>query len=207
MKNTFYPSMQRLAELQQLIADFAKVQRVPHLADTGRPENDVEHSFGLAFTCWFLAPKIAPDLSVEKILKYALAHDTVEVHAGDTFVFGAQERLDSKSDREDAAIAQLAADWPDFPELAESAKSYKDRADPEAKFVYAVDKILPVLMVNLGEKSAFWERHQISLHMQATEKIEKIRVSEYIAPYYEELLAWMSDPNYFYKPAASVIEK
>jgi 5'-deoxynucleotidase YfbR-like HD superfamily hydrolase len=60
-----YPSMARIAELQQFIADFAKVERVPQLADTGRPENDVEHSFGLALTCWFLAPKIAPELSLE----------------------------------------------------------------------------------------------------------------------------------------------
>ena len=47
-----YPSIDRLAELQQLIADFAKVKRMPHLADNGMEENDVEHSFGLALTCW-----------------------------------------------------------------------------------------------------------------------------------------------------------
>lgn len=194
------PSIQRLAELQQLIADFAKVLRVPHLADTGRPENDVEHSFGLALTCWFLAPKIAPELSLEKILQYALAHDTVEVHAGDTFVFGPQDALDSKSAREDAAIEQIAADWPDFVELSDYARGYKDKRDEEAKFVYAVDKILPVLMVNLGEKDRFWRRHKITLETQIAEKV-KINTSEYVAPYYTKMVAWMSDPDYYYKPS------
>ena len=82
-----YPSLNRLAELQQLIADFAKVKRVPHLADNGQPENDMEHSYGLALTCWYLQPKIAPELSLSEILQYALAHDIVELHAGDTFIF------------------------------------------------------------------------------------------------------------------------
>jgi 5'-deoxynucleotidase YfbR-like HD superfamily hydrolase len=81
------PSMDRLAELQQLIADFSKIQRIPPMGNSGRPENDVEHSFGLALTCWYLQPKVAPDLDLLKILQYALSHDIVELHAGDTFVF------------------------------------------------------------------------------------------------------------------------
>lgn len=192
------PSMQRLSELQQFIADFGKIFRVPPLADTGRAENDIEHSFGLALSCWFLAPKIAPDLNIEKILKYALAHDTVEIHAGDTYIFADQHVLDSKSEREDAAIAQLAADWPDFQEMTDYAKNYKDKADEEAKFVYAVDKILPVLMCML-ERKDFWVRHKITLDMQVKEKL-KVRTSKYTAPYYEKLVEWMSAPDNFYKP-------
>jgi len=196
-----HPTVQRIAELQQFIADFARVLRVPHLADLGRKENDVEHSFGLALTCWYLAPKIVPELNLEKIFKYALAHDTVEIHAGDTFIFAPQDELDSKSGREDAAIERLKKDWPDFLELAEAAKGYKDKIDEEAKFVKAVDKILPVLMVNLGEKSKFWERHQITLDMEIENKLS-LKVSDYFAPYYEKLVAWISDPDYFYNPGS-----
>ena len=199
-KTPTYPSVQRIAELQQFIADFSKIQRVPQLANTGRPENDVDHSFGLALTCWFLATKIAPDLSLEKILCYALAHDTVEIHAGDTFVFGPLEHTDSKAERERQAITQLRKDWPDFPEMVDAAEGYDKRENEEAKFVKAVDKLLPVLMVNLGEKSAFWHRHKITLDMEIENK-HTIEVSDIVAPYYEKLVAWMSDPNYFYKPA------
>lgn len=190
--------MDRIAELQQFIADFARILRVPQLADTGRPENDVEHSFGLALTCWYLAPKIAPQLNLEKILKYALMHDTVEIHAGDTFAFGSKELLDSKSDREDAAIERLTEEWPDFPEISQYAKGYKDKIDEEAKFVFSVDKMLPVLMINLGEKDKMWHKHKITLSALTLEKQAKMRVSSYVAPYFEEIVAWMSDPNYFY---------
>jgi putative hydrolase of HD superfamily len=192
--------MDRIAELQQFIADFAGILRVPHLADSGRPENDVEHSFGLALTCWFLAPKIAPELDLGQILRYALAHDTVEIHAGDTFTFGPKELLDSKSDREEAAIEQIAKDWPDFPELADYAKGYKDKRDEEAKFVYAVDKLLPVLMIELGEREAFWNRHKITLEMEAAEKEHKVQASSYVAPYYQELVNWLHAHDTLYKP-------
>lgn len=193
-----YPSVQRLAELQQFIADFARVERMVELADTGRRENDVDHSYSLALTCWFLAPKIAPGLSLEKIFKYALAHDTVEIHAGDTFLFADQASLDSKPARERAAIGRLRAGWPDFPEMVDAAEGYMDKADEEAKFVKAVDKILPVLMINLGEKSAFWHRHKITLQMEIDSKAS-VKISEYFAPYYEKLIEWMSEPDYFYK--------
>ena len=194
-----YPSIDRLAELQKFVADLARIERVPQLADLGRPENDVEHSYGLVLTCWFLAPKIAPKLSLEKIFAYAIAHDTVEIHAGDTFIFAEQAELDSKSAREDAAIEEIAKDWPDFPELTDFAAGYKAKRDEEAKFVYAVDKLLPVLMVNLGEKEVFWNRHSITLDMEINNK-QTILMSEIVAPYYQKLIDWLSDPNYFYQP-------
>lgn len=56
---TNYPSMDRLADLQKIIADFAKVTRAMNLADNDIAENDVEHSYGLAMTSWFLHGKIA----------------------------------------------------------------------------------------------------------------------------------------------------
>jgi putative hydrolases of HD superfamily len=186
-----YPSLDRLADLQQLIADFAKVQRVPHLADNGQPENDVEHSFGLALTCWYLQPKIAPNLDLLKILQHALAHDLVELHAGDTFIFD-EENWATKDERERAALEKITHDWPDFPELAEHARNYMDKTDDEAKFVKAVDKLLPVIMVELGEKEAFWKRHNITLEMERDNKVT-IHVSDYVSPYYEKLINWLDE--------------
>jgi putative hydrolase of HD superfamily len=201
--DTDAPSVERLAELQQLIADFAGILRMVHLADSGHRESDVEHSYGLAMTCWFLAPKLAPELDQLKIFKYALAHDIVEIHAGDTFVFGDSNHIASKPQREQAAIEQLAKDWPDFSELAEAAQAYKDKRNEEAKFVYSVDKLLPVIMINLGEKSAFWQRHKITFEMEKNLKMKTVLVSDYIAPYYDRLVDWMTHPDYFYNPRQS----
>lgn len=148
-----------------------------------------DHSFGLALTCWFLVPRIAPELDMTKIFAYALAHDTVEVHAGDTFIFDKTNAV-SKSDREDAAIEQLRQDWSDFLELANAAADYKNKIDDEAKFVYSVDKMLPVLMVNLGEKAIFWERHKITNQMMQDNKKTDMSVSSHVVPYFDELVEW-----------------
>lgn len=196
---TKQPTIERVAQLQQLIADFACVYRVPQLADKKRAENDVEHSYGLALTAWFLAKHIAPELDQGKILKYALTHDLVELYAGDTFVFGDEAELESKPAREDEAIKQLAQEWSDFPEMSVFAQNYKEKMNEEAKFVYAVDKLLPVLMVNIGERNAFWSRHKVTREMQMQEKESKVKVSRYVGPYYAKLRDWMSNPDYFYK--------
>lgn len=199
MSSVDYPSMDRLAELQQLIADFAEIQRAVPLMTTGRRENDVDHSYGLALTCWFLASKIAPHLDLHKIILYALAHDIVELHSGDTFIFD-EEALETKSEREDAALTKLAEEWPDFPELIDAVKGYKDKRDAEAKFVYAIDKILPAIMAKTGEHKDFWKHHKITREMHDQEKQKKMRHSLEAAPYIEMMSEWMVNPDTFYKP-------
>lgn len=199
MSSPNYPSMDRLAELQQMIADFAQILRVPPLATAGRQENDVEHSYGLAITCWYLVPKIAPKLDLQKILLYALAHDVVELHSGDTWVFDA-EATKTKSAREDAAIGKLAADWADFPELAAAARDYKNKIDAEAKFVYTIDKILPSLLTKLSGDKDFWTKRKVTREMHEAEKTSKMQHSPEALPYLDMLNAWIADPDNFYKP-------
>lgn len=194
-----HPSVERLGELQQFVASFSNVTRVPLFLDTGRLENDVDHSYGLALTCWFLAPKIAPELNMEKIFKYALSHDIVELYAGDTFVFAEADKVESKSEREDAALEQLYEDWPDFTEMVDYAKGYKEKIDDEARFVKAVDKILPLLVIELGESSEFWNRHKITLDMERKNKVT-IHVSHYVSPYYEKVVAWLEGRDNMHKP-------
>jgi putative hydrolases of HD superfamily len=185
-----YPSMDRLAELQQLIADFAKVERVPMFADVGRKETDVDHSYGLAITCWYLQPKIAPYLNLGTILQYALAHDIIEIHAGDTYSFDT-EALKTKDSRERAALTQLKHDWSDFQALTDKAEGYMNKIDEEALFVKAVDKMLPIFMFELSKRpKQAWKEHAITLDMERQNKVT-MHVSAYVSPYYEQLLTWL----------------
>jgi putative hydrolase of HD superfamily len=184
-----HPSINRLAELQQFVADFAKVKRVVPLADTSNAENDVEHSYGLAITCWYLHDKIAPELNLSKILRYALSHDIPEIHAGDTYIFDT-EAVSTKAAREAAAIVQLKKEWEDFKDLTHHTVGYANKIDEEAKFTYAVDKILPLIMVELGDAKSIWEQRKVTLEMQKKHKIT-IRTSDYVAPYYEMILHWL----------------
>lgn len=181
--------MDRLAELQQLIADFAKIKRAVPLADANDAENDVEHSYGLAMTCWYLHDKIAPNLDLSKILRYALAHDIVEVHAGDTYPWD-EAAVATKYDREKAAMRQLEKDWHDFPMIIEFTEGYADKIDEEAKFVYAVDKLLPIFMIELADAKSIWTKKGLTLAMERDNKVTILK-SDIVAPYYEKLLIWL----------------
>lgn len=193
------PTVQRIAELQQLIIEFSKISRVIQMPGTIRLENDAEHSYGLALTCWFVALKVAPKLDLEKILLYAIAHDIVEIYSGDTYVFDI-EGVKTKDKRESLALERLRQEWPDFVELIDAAEGYRDRRDAEAKFVYTIDKMLPPLLVNLGEKEAFWIKNKVTKEMHEAEKSKKMQYSPEALPYLEALNKWLTDPDYFYKP-------
>jgi putative hydrolase of HD superfamily len=186
-----YPSVDRLAELQQLVADFSKVKRAVPLADANGAENDVEHSYGLAMTCWYLHDKIAPDLDLSKILRYALAHDIVEIHAGDTYPFDL-EAVATKPRRERDAMRQIEKDWNDFLAIVEFAEGYADKIDEEARFTYAVDKLLPVIMIELSDAKSIWKTKSLSLEMERENK-KTILASKIVGPYYEMLLSWLDD--------------
>lgn len=188
---TNYPSMDRLADVQKFIADFAKVTRAVPLATTNTAENDVEHSYGLAMTAWFLHSHIAPELDLAKILQYALAHDVVEIHAGDTYVFDAAA-VATKDIRERDALEQLRTEWPDFTEMTDATAAYADKRNEEARFVYAIDKLLPIIMIELDDAKTIWQHKQVTLAMERAHK-KTILQSDIVAPYYEKLLSWLDE--------------
>ena len=188
--------MDRLAELQQMIADFAKVRRAVPLADTNDAESDVDHSYGLAITCWFLHSKIAPKLDLGKILQYALAHDIVELHAGDTYVFDIKS-VATKNERERNAMVLLRKEWPDFSELIDHAEGYADKLDEEAKFTYAVDKLLPILMIELADAKKIWNQKAVTLDMERENKMSILK-SDIVAPYYQKLIDWLDERGNMY---------
>jgi putative hydrolase of HD superfamily len=95
-----------------------------------------------------------PDLDLGRVAQYALVHDLVEVYAGDTptLRISAAQRL-GKHEREMAALERIERELGDqLPWVAETIRSYEDRQDREARFVKALDKLLPAVtnIVNDG---------------------------------------------------------
>ncbi|MGH7158012.1 MAG: HD domain-containing protein [Candidatus Saccharimonadales bacterium] len=162
-----------------------------------RRESDIEHSYSLAMTAWFLAPHF-PELDAGHLIKLALAHDVIEIQAGDTFVYGAQEHIDSKDERERTALAQLQKDWPDFPEMTAAVKEYADKSSEEAKFVYALDKILPPMMHYLGN-GRVWQEHGVTKERFVALHEKRIAKDSLIYPYYQEILAFFQDKPHLFK--------
>jgi len=181
------PDIHRLIDFHRLLVRFASIQRRVHRPQ-GKEfvnENDTEHSYNLAMTAWFLAAYF-PELDRDKLIRFALIHDLVEIHAGDTFFYGSQREMKSKKQRETAAIEQLAADWPDFPELTAQIEDYETHASEEAKFIYALDKLMPMLLVYLGDGYS-WKHEGVTLEQQHTAKKPKTAVSKQIDDYYDQM--------------------
>lgn len=194
------PDIHRLIEFQKLLLAFGGVNRAAILPNTEKYENDVEHSYSLAMFAWYLAPHF-PQLDVNRMLRLALAHDMVEVHSGDTFVYGDQELIDSKPAREEAALEKLRKDWADFPEMAEAIAEYASRSSEEAKFVYTLDKMLPP-MINYLAGGKVWRENNVTLEMFQQEKEKKIPEDSPIYPYYQQILEFFkTQPELFHKPS------
>ena len=73
-----------LTEVDQMKSIF----RQSPLMDKSRRENDAEHSWHIALMALTLQEYAAADnVDIGRVMKMALLHDLVEIHAGDTFAY------------------------------------------------------------------------------------------------------------------------
>ncbi|WP_432926851.1 HD domain-containing protein [Microbispora sp. CA-135349] len=120
--------------------------------DVTRRENDAEHSFALGLAAVCLAPLIDEALDPGRIARYALVHDLPEVHAGDVSVYAGPAEREKKAVREEEAREIITRDFGGtFPWLVEDLYGYTAQRDPESRFVYALDKLLPHVNVLLAD--------------------------------------------------------
>ncbi|MDF5757567.1 HD domain-containing protein [Spongiactinospora sp. TRM90649] len=128
----------------------ARSTTVPFLP--GRNENDAEHSFSLGLVGYCLAPLMDEPLDGGLIVRYALVHDLAEIYSGDVSVYADEAEREKKARREAQARAIIAAEYGEtFPWLVRDLLEYHAQADPESRFVYALDKMLPHAMIILGD--------------------------------------------------------
>lgn len=181
------PDIHRLLEFQKLLAQFNEVDRRLHRKRDGKyqQENDSEHSYNLVMSAWYVS-SFFPHLDQNLILRYALVHDFVEVFAGDTYIFASAEELASKSDREKVALDRLKEEWNDFADLTRYAHEYEELANEEAKFVYALDKVMPMMTIYIHDGYT-WATEGVTLAQLRNKKASQVEVSPEIKPYFDEL--------------------
>lgn len=171
-----------------LLNKFRQVRRAIRVNSEERLENDVEHSYHLGMLAWYIADSHHLELDKDLVLKYALVHDFVEVHAGDTYVFttNVKER-DSKEGREKEAALQLQKEFSEFHDLHELITRYEKREDKESRFVYALDKIQPVLNIYL-DGGRTWKEKGVTIQMLVDFKKEKVACSPEVQLCFDELI-------------------
>lgn len=135
-------------ELGKKAMYFSRIERVPRYADSKR-ESDTEHSFMLALIAPELAVALKRNLDIGLVSQYATAHDLIELKTSDvaTFLFDEEEQKQKEVD-EQIVLAELLEELP--PHTAYILGKYESQADPEARFVRYVDKLLPIVVDIIG---------------------------------------------------------
>ena len=120
------------------------------------PESVAAHSWGLSMLCLEFAPRIQPDLDIEKVLKLALTHDVPEVLAGDITPHDGISKAQKRQREQSAANVMLS------PTMLEWWQEYETNDTPEARFVHAMDKIDMALQAMLYRNQADTEEFILS---------------------------------------------
>ena len=98
-----------------------------------------------------------------------------------------------------AALEKLEDEWPDFTDMTAYMHQYNARETPEAKFVYALDKLMPIFLIYVSDGFS-WEQQHVTVAMLDEHKRAKVALSPEILPYYEQLYQLLLDSPDLIKP-------
>ena len=136
--------------------------RQTHLSGHGRNENDAEHAWHMAIMAYVLREYSNEKIDVAKVMLMCLIHDIVEIDAGDTYAYDA-ENLKTQTARENAAKERIFSLLPDEQkeELITLFDEFEAFETPESKFAHAMDNLQP-LMLNNSNGGADWKEHEVT---------------------------------------------
>lgn len=157
----------RLKQQIQFILEIDKLKQVfrqSYLIDGTRFENDAEHSWHLAVMAMLLK-EYAMDASLDlsRVLEMVLAHDLVEVYAGDTYVYD-EARCKDQHEREEQAAEKLFGLLPTDQGTKFRAlwDEFEAKETPEAQYAASLDRLQPILL-NYYSQGRSWRQHQVKL--------------------------------------------
>lgn len=179
-------SLGNLIEFVKFTHDIRRVERAIFLEGDSH-ENDAEHQFQMALAALFIIDSRNLKLDKFKCMALGIIHDVIEVYAGDIIVFAPKKDIAAKEQLEKQAIETLKQKWPSNFTLHKLIQEYEERKTPEAKFVYALDKLLPEINNYIYGGKA-WREHGITFEQVKVIKKGKIDVDQTIADYHTQVL-------------------
>jgi putative hydrolase of HD superfamily len=130
--------------LGRLALAFGRVDRITYHEDGVTPESDTDHTVMLGLVACALADGTGLDTGM--VAQHALVHDLVEAYAGDTATLRALSdgaRADKRA-REHAAFLRIKREFgATLSWLPDTLGDYEAQISAEARFVRAVDKLMP----------------------------------------------------------------
>jgi putative hydrolase of HD superfamily len=170
--------MERLDQQLGFITEITRlkgVHRQTVLAGLDRRENSAEHSWHVALMAVTMAEHAPPGTDIGRVIAMLLAHDLVEIDAGDLFVYADDTQQARQHQAERAAADRIFALLP--PDQAASLRAlwdeFEERRTQEAKFARAIDRLAPMLE-NLRVGGGTWKEH----HVTADQVLAKVTLIE-----------------------------
>lgn len=136
--------------------------RQTHLSGHGRNENDAEHAWHMAIMAYILKEYSNEPVDIGKVMLMCLIHDIVEIDAGDTYAYDA-ENLKTQKAREDAAKERIFSILPgeQKEELIALFDEFDEFKTAESKFAHAMDNLQPLLLNN-SNGGGDWREHGVT---------------------------------------------
>ena len=136
--------------------------RQTHLSGHGRNENDAEHAWHMAIMAYLLKEYSNEPVEIGKVMLMCLIHDIVEIDAGDTYAYDA-ENLKTQKAREDAAKERIFSILPEEQkdELIKLFDEFEEFKTAESKFAHAMDNLQP-LILNNSNGGGDWREHGVT---------------------------------------------
>jgi 5'-deoxynucleotidase YfbR-like HD superfamily hydrolase len=113
------------------------------------------------------------------------------------------EKLNNKEENEAKARKVIAKQFAHFPWISQTIEQYERKDTKEAQFVFALDKLIALLIRRLDKGQAYIHKKLTKTAFQKglTPSRSKAQAHPAIGEYYEELWEiFDSHPEYFFQP-------
>jgi len=155
------------SKLEQQIAFIVELDKLKTvlrqtlLTDSSRRENTAEHSWHLGVMAMVMADRAVGAVDIGRAVKMALAHDIIEIEAGDTFAYDVVGYQD-KEEREKKAADHLFGMLPSEigAEMRALWDEFEEDETPTAQYVNALDRLQPLLN-NWKTEGGTWRIHKV----------------------------------------------
>ena len=155
---------ERLEQQLDFIREVDKVKLITRqtpLANGSRKENDAEHSWHLALMAGLLEEHADASVNVPRVMKMVLAHDLVEIDAGDTYAYDT-EGAKTQHQRELKAAERIFGLLPkdQGEELRALWDEFETYETADAKYAHLLDNFQPLLL-NDASGGISWIEHTV----------------------------------------------
>jgi 5'-deoxynucleotidase YfbR-like HD superfamily hydrolase len=171
-------------QFTRFMLQFQSIIRQVSIPGRDTKENDIEHSYQLAMMSWHLNQAGDWGLDDARLIRYALVHDIAEAYAGDIPIFHPDHA--GKAVAEAAALKRIAAEFAAFPDLVSCITEYDRQDNDESRCIYALDKLMPMIMIYL-EGGSTWRELDFDMEQLLANKADRIAGSPQVYRLHLEL--------------------